>query len=96
MQQYYVEILTNKTHTTLYIGVTNNLQRRLYEHQHKYLDGFSKTYRTNKLVYFETTQDVESAIMREKVLKKWNREKKNKLITSFNPMWNDLTDVVNG
>lgn len=95
MKQYYVYILTNNTHTTLYIGVTNDLRRRLYEHQNKFVDSFSNRYNTIHLVYYETTQDVESAIMREKVLKKWSRVKKDKLISSFNPNWDDLTDIVN-
>ena len=93
--QYYIYILANKTNSTLYIGVTNNLQRRLYEHQHKLVDGFTKKYNVNKLVYYEVYEDVELAITREKVLKKWSRVKKDNLITQFNQDWVDLTDVVN-
>lgn len=93
--QYYIYILTNKTHSTLYIGVTNNLQRRLYEHKNKLVDGFTKKYNVYKLVYYEVYQEIELAITREKVLKKWSRAKKNNLITHFNVQWNDLSDIVN-
>ena len=88
---YYVYILTNSRKTVLYIGVTNNLERRLYEHKKGFLDGFSKKYNVNNLVYYETTQDVNSAISREKQLKSWSRSKKEALINSVNPLWNDLS-----
>lgn len=87
---YYVYILTNQTNTTLYIGVTNNLQRRLFEHKNKLVDGFTKKYNINKLIYFESTNDVESAIAREKQLKGWTRQKKNNLIATTNPNWNEI------
>ncbi|MBQ2863973.1 MAG: GIY-YIG nuclease family protein [Clostridia bacterium] len=87
---YYVYILTNQTNTTLYIGVTNNLQRRLFEHKNKLVDGFTKKYNINKLIYFESTNDVESAIAREKQLKGWTRQKKNNLIATTNPSWNEI------
>ena len=87
---YYVYILTNQTNTTLYIGVTNNLQRRLFEHKNKLVDGFTKKYNINKLIYFESTNDVESAIAREKQLKGWTRQKKNNLIATLNPNWNEI------
>ncbi len=87
---YYVYIITNKLNTVLYIGVTNNLERRLYEHKNKLVDGFTKEYSLEKLVYFEQTTDVLSAIEREKQLKKWRRSKKNDLIMSQNPKWDDL------
>lgn len=87
---YYVYILTNQTDTTLYIGVTNNLQRRLFEHKNKLVDGFTKKYNINKLIYFESTNDVESAIAREKQLKGWTRQKKNNLIATTNPNWNEI------
>ena len=93
--QYYIYILTNKNNNVLYIGVTNNLQRRLYEHQNKLVDGFTKKYNVNKLVYYEVYGDIEEAIKREKVLKKWARVKKDNLITNFNKEWKDLTDIVN-
>ena len=87
---YYVYILTNKTHSTLYIGVTNNLIRRVYEHKNGFVEGFTKKYNVHKLVYFEQTTDVESAILREKQLKGWTRAKKEKLINSLNPLWEEL------
>ena len=87
---YYIYILTNKTNRDLYIGVTNNLPRRLYEHQNKLIDGFTKRYNLNKLVYFEEYSEIEMAIAREKQLKGWVRRKKNDLIESVNPSWNDL------
>ena len=88
---YYVYILSNKYNTTIYTGVTNNLERRLYEHKNKLVDGFTKKYAVDRLVYFETTSDVESAIAREKQIKGWSREKKNNLINSVNPQWTDLS-----
>ena len=89
---YYVYILSNWSDSVLYIGVTGNLPRRLYEHRNHLVDGFSSKYNTSKLVYFEATSDVYSAISREKQLKKWSRLKKNNLITSANPQWADLSD----
>ena len=75
----------------MYLGVTNNLERRLYEHKNKLLKGFSEKYNVNKLVYFEETQDVTAAIAREKEIKKWRREKKNQLVNRMNPNWKDLS-----
>ena len=92
MQKYYVYILSNQTNSTLYIGVTNDLKRRLYEHKNKLIDGFSSKYNTNKLVYFEETSDVKTAIQREKNLKKWNRQWKNELIEKTNPDYKDLSN----
>lgn len=91
MKQYYVYIMTNIS-KTLYIGVTSNLYRRVFEHKHKLAKGFTKKYNINKLVYYETTNDVYAAITREKQLKKWSREKKIKLIESMNPEWNNLCE----
>ena len=91
MNNYYVYILTNKTNTTLYIGITNDLKRRLYEHKNKLVPGFTEKYNVNKLVYFEQTTDVKSAIQREKKLKKWNREWKLELIKKTNPAFKDLS-----
>ena len=91
---YYVYIISNKTNSTLYIGVTNNLKRRIYEHKNKLIDGFSKKYNLSKLVYFETTTDSYSAISREKQLKGWIRQKKIDLITSQNPEFKDLYDYI--
>ena len=88
---YFVYILANWCDSVLYIGVTGDLTRRLYEHKNHLVDGFSSKYNTNKLVYFEETSDVYSAISREKQLKKWRREKKNQLIEMMNPQWRDLS-----
>lgn len=82
---YYVYILTNQYNKVLYTGVTNNLERRLYEHRSKLIAGFTKRYNIDKLVYFEYTENVDSAIEREKQIKGWVRKKKNKLINSVNP-----------
>ena len=88
---YYVYLVTNWNNKVLYIGVTNNLERRLYEHKNKLVKGFTEKYNVNKLVYFEQTSDIESAITREKEIKKWRREKKNNLVESVNKKWNDLS-----
>ena len=88
--QYYVYILTNKRNGTLYIGMSNNLERRIFEHKHKMTEGFTKRYGLNKLIYFETYQYVNDAILREKRLKKWKRQWKIDLIEKENPNWNDL------
>ncbi len=83
-KNYYIYILTNERNGTLYIGVTNNLVRRLYEHQNGLVDGFTKKYKVKMLVYFESTEDVISAIAREKAMKKWSRSWKISLIQSVN------------
>ena len=88
---YFVYILSNWDDSVLYIGVTGNLKRRLYEHRNGLVDGFTKKYNVHKLVYFETTSDVYGAISSEKQLKKWSRTKKNELIRRTNPNWNDLS-----
>ncbi|MCE5321682.1 GIY-YIG nuclease family protein [bacterium] len=90
MNQYYVYILASKRNGTLYVGVTNNLQRRMYEHKQGKLEGFTKKYNVNMLVYFDQTSDVNAAIAREKQIKKWNRAWKLQLIESMNPNWDDL------
>ena len=90
MKSGYVYILTNKYNTTIYIGVTSNLQKRLYEHKNKLIDGFTKKYNLNKLVYFEEFNDISSAIEREKYLKHKKRVYKNELIKKLNPNWDDL------
>ena len=92
MNEYYVYILSNFTNTTLYVGVTNDLKRRLFEHKNKMLLGFTEKYNVDKLVYFEKTSDVKSAIQREKNLKKWKRSWKNELIKKFNPKFKDLSE----
>jgi putative endonuclease len=89
-KNYYLYILTTWNNKVIYTGVTNNLQRRLYEHKNKLIDGFTKRYNLNKLVYYELYTHIEDAIKREKTIKKWRREKKNKLVETMNPDWNDL------
>lgn len=75
----------------MYIGMTNDLERRIYEHKEGLVEGFSKKYKTTKLVYFEHTHDIHAAIAREKEIKKWRRGKKNKLVETLNPKWEDLS-----
>ncbi len=87
---YYVYILTNKTNTVLYTGITNNLERRLYEHRNKVHAGFTSKYNVNKLVYYTLADDVNEAIAFEKQIKGWRRSKKISLIESQNPEWSDL------
>ena len=89
---YYVYILTNKSNRVMYIGVTNNLERRVYEHKHELVEGFTKRYHVHKLVYYEATTDVRAAIEREKHLKGWLRARKNALVESVNPEWRDLSE----
>ncbi len=88
--QYYVYIITNKKDGVLYIGVTNDLERRMFEHKNKLVKSFSSKYNLDKLVYFEQYSSVNEAIKREKQLKKWNRQWKIDLIKKDNPNWNDL------
>jgi putative endonuclease len=90
MKNYYVYIMTNKFNGTLYIGVTNDLIRRAYEHRNSLIDGFTKKYNLKVLVYFEVFDRIEDAILREKRLKKWNRQWKFELIEKSNPNWKDL------
>lgn len=91
IRTYYVYILTNYSNTTLYIGVTNNLEKRIYEHKNEMIDGFSKKYKLKKLIYFEDCTDIKSAIAREKQLKNWHREWKLNLIKRLNPNLADLS-----
>ncbi len=86
---YYVYILTNKNDSVMYIGVTNDLPRRIYEHKNEQTDGFTKKYHVHKLVYFEEFYNVDYAIAREKQLKRWVRSKKNWLVQTKNPNWED-------
>jgi putative endonuclease len=89
-RSYWVYIVASKMGGTLYIGVTNDLVRRVYEHRTGLADGFTKKYQVHRLVYFEQYDDIESAIIREKRLKKWNRAWKIQLIEKDNPQWDDL------
>ena len=90
MKQYYVYILASKKNGTLYIGVTNDLIKRVYEHKQGIMGGFTKRYNVNKLVYYEIHTDINEAIKREKAMKKWMRKWKIDLIEEKNPEWKDL------
>jgi len=92
MLQSAVYFMTNKNNKVLYIGVTSNLEKRVYQHKIKAYKGFTEKYNCNKLVYFEVFLDINQAISREKQLKKGNRKRKNDLVNSINPEWNDLSD----
>ena len=92
--QYFVYLMTNRNNTVIYTGVTNDLKRRVYEHKEKSIDGFTKKYNINKLVYFEITNDVYSAIQREKQIKAGSRKKKIDLINTKNNEWKDLYDEI--
>ena len=85
-------MLSSKKNGIIYTGVTNNLKKRVYQHKNEEVQGFTKKYKVKKLVYFEMTENIESAITREKVLKKWNRQWKIRLIEKNNPEWGDLYD----
>ncbi len=91
---YYVYILTNKSNSVIYIGVTNDIARRVYEHRHHMINGFTDKYHVTKLVYAESAPDVRDAIQREKQLKGWTRAKKNALVENANPNWEDLWENI--
>jgi len=90
MKRYWVYVMTNRT-GTLYVGVTNNLQRRVWEHRNRLVPGFTSRYAIDRLVYAEETNDVTAAIQRKKEIKQWRRSKKETLIESTNPGWRDLS-----
>ena len=90
MKSYYVYIMTNKS-KTLYTGVTNNIKRRVFEHQNALVPGFTSKYKINKSVYFEKSKNVKHALAREKQIKGWLRSKKIELIESINSNWNDVS-----
>ena len=92
MKQSAVYFMTNKNNSVLYIGVTSNLLKRVYQHKTKSYKGFTSKYNCNKLVYFEVFSDINEAIAREKQLKNGNRKRKNELVTNENPEWKDLSD----
>ncbi|MFA6525655.1 MAG: GIY-YIG nuclease family protein [Patescibacteria group bacterium] len=94
MKNYYIYILTNKTNKVLYIGVTNNLVRRIHEHKNDFVEGFTKKYNVHKLVYYESTENSLEAITREKRIKRWKRAWKEDLINDMNPGWEDLYDKI--
>lgn len=89
-KHYYVYLVANWNNKVLYVGVTNDLERRIYEHKNKLVRGFTEKYNVHKLVYFEETEDVNAALAREKEIKRWRREKKDALITRVNPQWSEL------
>ncbi len=92
MKHYYIYIMTSPS-GTLYTGMTNDLKRRVYQHKHKLIEGFTAKYNVTRLAYYEETQDIQTAIAREKEIKSWRRSKKLELIKSLNPKWQDLSDV---
>ncbi len=91
VRNYYVYIMTNRSRT-FYVGMTNSLERRVYEHKHRLIEGFTSRYNINRLVYCEVFNDVKEAIAREKQIKDWRREKKIALIESVNANWRDLSE----
>ncbi|MHC4536908.1 MAG: GIY-YIG nuclease family protein [Planctomycetota bacterium] len=90
MRQYFVYIIASKKNGTLYIGVTNNLLKRIYEHKKELVEGFTQKYGVHKLVYYEIFKNIQDAITREKNMKKWKRKWKMELIEKCNPNWEDL------
>ena len=92
MRQFYVYILSNRRYGVLYVGMTNDLVRRMYEHQQKLVAGFTKSYGVIRLVYFEQFSSVDEARARERGLKRWRRAWKLKLVDEFNPEWRDITN----
>ena len=91
---YFVYILASQRNGTLYVGVTNNLVRRIYEHREKLIEGFTSQYKVTRLVWFDQTESIEEAIAHEKRLKRWRREWKIELIEKTNPAWDDLYDGI--
>ena len=91
MKAYYVYMMTNVSRVVLYTGVTNDLERRVWQHRHGEREGFTKKYRVNRLVYHETYNQINDAIAREKEIKGWRRSKKNALVETLNPCWADLS-----
>ena len=94
MNSYYVYIMASRQNGTLYIGVTSNLARRVYEHKNDLVEGFTKKYGVHRLVYYEQYHDIKLAIQRERQMKKWNRQWKINRIQEHNPDWKDLYDAI--
>ena len=90
---YYVYMMTNWNNKVLYTGITSDLERRVYEHKNKLVAGFTQKYNVTKLVYYAETTDVMAAIEREKQIKGWTRQKKNELVETMNPEWEDLSSI---
>ncbi len=93
-KQYYLYFLTNLNNKVIYVGVTNDLKRRVYEHKNGLIEGFTQKYCVNKLVYYEICEEIEGAILREKQIKGGSRKNKNDLIARFNPEWEDLSNKI--
>ena len=91
VKQGFVYILTNKNHTVLYTGVTSNLEQRVWQHKSRTIEGFTKKYNCDKLIWFQVAEEIESAIAREKQIKSWSRKKKEVIINELNPQWRDLS-----
>ena len=94
MSEFFVYLITNRSRVVLYTGVTNNLERRVWEHQNGEISGFTKTYSVNRLVYYENFDDPYDAIAHEKEIKGWRRSKKNVLVETLNPKWADLSGML--
>jgi len=91
---FYVSLMTNRSRVVLYTGITNSLVRRVWEHQNGEIEGFTKKYKVNRLVYYENFDDPRDAISREKEIKGWRRGKKNALVETLNPKWTDLSPML--
>ena len=94
LKSYYVYIIAKHRRGALYVGITNNLKRRIYEHRNNLIEGFSKKYNIHNLVYYQETNDINVAILREKQLKKWKRFWKFRIIEEMNPHWEDLYEKI--
>ena len=94
MKAFYVYMMTNRSRVVLYTGITNSLMRRVYQHQNGEIEGFTKSYKVNRLVYYERFNDPRDAIAREKEIKGGRREKKNALVETMNPRWADLSPML--
>jgi len=93
-KQYYVYIMTNKINSVIYTGITNDLKRRVYEHKNKLVEGFTKKYNIDKLIFYEVYNDINIAIAREKQIKSGSRAKKVAMIEDMNDQWNDLYEEI--
>jgi putative endonuclease len=94
MEQYYVYIMSSKQNGTLYVGVTSDLVKRVFEHKQNLVEGFTKKYHVHDLVYYEVHKEIKNALTREKQIKKWNRDWKLRIIEEMNPEWKDLYDSI--
>jgi putative endonuclease len=91
MKDLFIYMMTNRSRVVLYTGVTSNLEQRIWQHKHHVVEGFTSKYKTDRLVYYEQFSDALSAITREKEIKSWRREKKNELVRTLSPKWDDLS-----